>query len=395
MENLRNQLEDWKNLILNNQSIPPDLTPYNLPGVTKQNIVDHLETIINLSKKVNLGNSEIDALVNTFISPILFTLNTYKAPFPSNPMGYLPSIIDYLKQLYFIFGFYIPLTSTKNTSQQMLSKIISEEGLKLTQLEDITKLKENAIDLSNKVKTDYQNIQQTQTNVISTYNEINSKNTEIQKIHNEILQSHNETLKNVDLIKDNKQQLVTINEELNKENKELKDLIKKNKEQQKEIDRILGRANQAGLAGSFRKRKTELLWMMLIWSVLLIGSISGLVYYLNVHIIKLILDNTDITKVILSTVLLRSLILVPFGIAIFITSKQYNLAFRLHEEYAFKEAAAMAFEGYKKETENSGTNDGTLLDDLVNTLMNNLSRNPSDIFEKKQSKIIYPVKKED
>lgn len=59
------------------------------------------------------------------------------------------------------------------------------------------------------------------------------------------------------------------------------------------------------------------------------------------------------------------------------SAKQYGYTARLREDYAYKEASAMSFEGYKRE---AGESSAEMLEKLLEVSINNFSDNPIRIY---------------
>ena len=66
--------------------------------------------------------------------------------------------------------------------------------------------------------------------------------------------------------------------------------------------------------------------------------------------------------------------------------RNYMLAVRLGEDYAFKEAISTAFEGYRREMKDvGGEAEGTPLNTLCQNVLKALAERPGRIYESKQS----------
>ena len=76
-------------------------------------------------------------------------------------------------------------------------------------------------------------------------------------------------------------------------------------------------------------------------------------------------------KELLAALLYRLPVVAPVVWLAWFAAKQYGYASRLSEDYAYKAASAMAFEGYKRES----TDDATKLK-LLETAINNFGDNP-------------------
>jgi hypothetical protein len=197
-------------------------------------------------------------------------------------------------------------------------------------------------------------------------NEINEtfKNSE-QIIEN--ISDREETTKDLsDAIEDTK---ILITEHSEK----LKDIIKNSIDQQKIIKNNIDDSNKAGLAGSFKRRKDDLKTSIILWSIGL-GISLILMFIIS---IKYILPeiNNGYEKFLAKLPLIGPLIWSAWFCA-----KQFGLNNKIREDYAFKYASAMAYEGYKKETREV---DEEMLKTLMEKSINNFSENPLRLITEK------------
>lgn len=157
------------------------------------------------------------------------------------------------------------------------------------------------------------------------------------------------------------------------------EIITKNEEHQKEIQATLEGASKHGLAGSFYTRKKELGWNIWFWVGGTIMSILLLVAVSYILIVPLIEnpDNFDI-KLLLARIPVFSA-LVWLG---WFCAKQYGFTSRIREEYAFKYAIAMAFEGYKKESLEVNQD---LLDNLLRLTLSSVAVSPVSYYDAKNN----------
>lgn len=138
-----------------------------------------------------------------------------------------------------------------------------------------------------------------------------------------------------------------------------------------QVDELLGDANRTGMAASFTARREALLTPMWIWGVVFIGTLIGLSIIGLKYIEPLIVDanwEQIPAKLALTTPLIW---LGWFAV------KQYGFTTRLREDYAYKEASAKSFEGYKREA----GQDPEMLKRLLETAIENLGQNPIRIYD--------------
>lgn len=162
----------------------------------------------------------------------------------------------------------------------------------------------------------------------------------------------------------------------------LKDELEDNKKTQKKlfeefesyrdtIDGLLGDANRTGMAASFTERKKELYYPMVSWLMLFSASIVGLTG-IGIYYLAPLLKSGKLEQIPF-----RLSLTAPFIWLGWFSAKQYGYISRLREDYAYKEASAKAFEGYKRETNQSNPE---LLKNLLETAIKNLGDNPIRIY---------------
>jgi hypothetical protein len=169
-----------------------------------------------------------------------------------------------------------------------------------------------------------------------------------------------------------KRELLAIKEELITQSN-------KNAEQQADIQGTLDNANRMGMAGSFKSRKDELSKPILIWSIVFVSSVA--IIFLIGHF--LIYPYLSKATTFSETELIAKIALVfPFIWLAWMSAKQYGYLSRIREDYAYKYASAMAFEGYKKHTKEINPN---LLERLLAVSIENLAQNPIRLYNTKDN----------
>jgi len=154
--------------------------------------------------------------------------------------------------------------------------------------------------------------------------------------------------------------------------------IELDKKIQKEIQQTLQDVNKHGMAGAFLKRKLELKWTAVTWGVLSVISI-GILITISYIFANAILDATDMD-------ILKHLFKIPSVIAgvwlAWFCIKQFGYTIRIREDYSFKYAISMAFEGYKNETREINED---LLAKLLEVTVANISTNPIMLYNTKSN----------
>ncbi len=140
------------------------------------------------------------------------------------------------------------------------------------------------------------------------------------------------------------------------------------------IEQTLRMASKYGMAASFKERKDELKLSIGIWAGIFISAMLGIfitgIFYIVPHLQKEGVTSPADWAVKIS--LIAPLIWVGW-----MSARQYGYISRIREDYSFKYASALAFEGYKKEAAEVNAD---LLKDLLEVATNNMSLNPLRIY---------------
>ena len=201
-------------------------------------------------------------------------------------------------------------------------------------------------------------------NIQNLKDEISNKQLEITKLKTEIEQIQ---------VKSKESQLL-----INNFSNTLTEQLKINGKQQDYIQKTIEDVSRAGMAGSFKKRKDELRWTQFTWSFLTIISVGGLIW-LSYSIMRPFLDGQEINfnQLYLKIPVIASAVWLGW-----FCSKQYGFTARIREDYAYKYAISLAFEGYKNETRQI---DEDLLQKLIHLTIFNISKSPVSIFDTKNN----------
>lgn len=146
------------------------------------------------------------------------------------------------------------------------------------------------------------------------------------------------------------------------------------------IDRLLGDANRTGMAASFTNRRWWLLAPLSGWLLIFGISIVGLLYMGITFIAPLLVDTK--TSVPWEQLPMRLALTAPFIWLGWFSARQHGFTSRLREDYAYKEASAKSFEGYKREAKEV---DPEMLKKLLEQAIKNLGDNPIRIYDGKNN----------
>jgi chromosome segregation ATPase len=171
--------------------------------------------------------------------------------------------------------------------------------------------------------------------------------------------------------------------------KQLEELIER-------VEGLLPGATSAGLASSFSKQKSRFEPQQSRWLWTFVGCISGLVVIafpsflsaIGINLFGHVVEQTwDAT---LRNLALRLPIVLPLVWLAIYAGRNYMLAMRLEEDYAYKEAISTAFEGYKREMEKIVTGDianPTPIAILSTNILRAIAERPGRIYESKHQDI--------
>ena len=152
-------------------------------------------------------------------------------------------------------------------------------------------------------------------------------------------------------------------------------LFKEFEDRREQISGYLENANKVGLAKSFQDKRKELTTTWRLWAGAFALGILALSLIGWFGLLPLIRDSKTDMVAIASRFILSS----PVIWFTWFAARQYGHVLRISEDYAFKEAAAMAFAGYRNEV----AADPELLKLLQESAIKNFGANPSKLLLKK------------
>ncbi len=152
-----------------------------------------------------------------------------------------------------------------------------------------------------------------------------------------------------------------------------------NDAQQIEIQNTLDNANRMGMAGSFKSRKEELNYPIRVWGVVFVVAILA-IFATSYYFVTPYINSAE--EINYFEVVMKIALISPFIWLAWMSVKQYGYLSRIREDYAYKYASAMAFEGYKKHAVEI---DEDLLKQLIQVSIDNLSQNPIRLFNAKDN----------
>ncbi len=364
--------EKWEAI----SNVPEDLAPQGYPGLTKQSITTALGGLCELSQSLaNATEYEPSPISKINLNAQLLNLKgLIDSHIPSNPMAHLPALLGVIESIQNTLlkwcdegigrakrGAYNPTPTSRIAEGIALVKNV--EGL-FKQIKEYQEISSQLI----------QRITEQEEKIGTSSQAIDELLSASQSTSESIASAKEKAIEGSGKIAEITDDFGTLKAELDANKLEQQKLFAQFEQYKKQVVEILGGANQAGMAGSFIARKEKLGWAMGFWAFIFIISIGYLVWSGGD---ALALVKAD--KELLAALFYRLPVVAPVIWLAWFAAKQYGYASRLSEDYAYKAASAMAFEGYKRES----TDDATKLK-LLETAINNFGDNPIRIYDGKQ-----------
>lgn len=269
------------------------------------------------------------------------------------------------------------LIKDKSSSiEDEVAKIVSGSQESVTLLTTLNSIKTELSATNEKSKEILKNVSEIEASAQESEETINELSPQLKTTYNEA----KEIQKNIVINDEKILKLITLLDEkvktVDKTQATLLEQLDKDEELQEQIQQTLQDVNKHGMAGAFLKRKNELRWTVFIWgllSVLAMGVLIGVSYKFAIHIMDVEVFD-----------FVRNLFKIPSVIAgvwlCWFCAKQFGYTIRIREDYSFKYAISMAFEGYKNETREIDEN---LLKKLLEVTVANISINPVVLYNSK------------
>lgn len=355
--------------------IPDDLSPWNLPGVSKTDIENAFNRILFLASAFTPKSQEAASLMRVSAAPRLTTISQAIAGFPQNPAAYTINIFTQLSALAEQFTgatTFEGRTEIKRASKKMLDDIAVVNA-------DLTRAAALYSELRashTEYRTNLQQVAESKSALANTAEQA-AKDAEV------VIQASAEAIQALAGLKEKTaraQELHHQFSDLVSESKDLKghleEITSLNQKQQKTIQNNLEDSNRVGLAASFNKRKEDLLVPLSVWGTLLVSSLAGIALLGAFFILP------EIKAADWATFLFKLPITAPFIWLAWFSGIQYRQLSNIREDYAFKNATAMAFAGYSKEA----AIDPALTKELLQKSIETFSQNPLRLFENDKTK---------
>lgn len=375
----------------NSAHIPDDLAPFGLPHVKKIDITQYLKEQIEFFKKDN----QFGRVFNNFDRQFIYNeinieanqqnFNTWFANVPGNAAGHVPPIVSTLQSWRSNFiqrNMFSPAEMKSVSDEERVAvRNLFEQIIKLgTERNEVAALQKELMDMRNRSlelattlerSVETVRLRRDETEVLA--GKIASTSTDL----NDLTVKTNVSL---GAITESIGHLDKKREDLDKLHDELGNAAKHSIAQAALIETTLAAANRVGLAKAFENRRKDLDTPLYIWGGIFLATIIGLCSLGGFVIFPNLIGKSG------ANLYEHLLIEIPMTIPLiwlgYFSGSRYSYIEKVREDYAFKEATALSFEGFKTETSNV---DKELLSQLLSISIENFGQNPIRLYEKKNS----------
>lgn len=357
-------------------NVPDDVTTWGFPNLGKQIIGDTIGGMAEMAALLAANDSYQPTPISIAnLQQNLIKLKTYVTQHvPGNPQAHIPGLLTLIEQCEAtIRGWLIEADHSGDLAAHAFTGRLAEAVSRMKDSEKIYSFlvasDEELKKFVSQAKLDIESIGNTKTSVTGLHTEIETSSSAVAKL---MTQANTDSTQISTLVSD----FTSLKAELEANRQEQKELFAKFEANKQRVDDLLGDASRTGLAASFKKRKDELLLPLAIWGLAFVISI-WLLYSVGAELVLPSLRDADWTQA-----LIRMPLTAPFIWAGWFAARQYGYTIRLREDYAFKEAAALSFEGYKREM---GETYPQMKERLLDISVKNFGENPLRIYEGKNN----------
>ena len=352
-------------------SIAEDFSGWGMPGLTKQLVSDSIGGLTKMADELaHIENFEPDLVTNSFVQITLITnLRAYVTQhIPSNPQPHISGLLEQIERIRSTLWRWI---EEANAKEEISAHLINQLSEAVSRMDDASRIFEILKDNKAAIESSASQSQDDAAKISSFKTDIESQHSETASLNSQIKAFHEEAQTNVQQISTQVSEFANLKSELNVNKQNQETLFQEFEANRDQVNRLLEDTNRATMAASFVTRKNELRIPIIIWSLVFGGSILALIFVAKLYIAPSI-DTNDWYAVLKKLPLTAPLVWLGW-----FSAKQYGYTIRLREDYAYKVASAMAFEGYKREATET---DPELKKKLLDTAISHLSDNPLRIF---------------
>lgn len=368
---IQQQFEQLKDSWSGITNVPDDLASWGFPGLTRQGISDALGGMAEMAGLLAQREEfEPNATSRHALLQNIANLRAYITQhIPNNPQPHIPGLLPLIEQARQTLRHWLDesdrpnkraipaLTeriaeaiSRMNDAEQLHRALVTAHELATSSTRDLTSNAKTAETLVEAIKehrgssaADAEEAEKFRTRAVADAEEISSLVADFRALKTELVESQ------------------TTQQKLFTEFEAYRD----------KVEAVLADANRTGMAGSFITRKNELTGDIKLWRNVFTLALMGLAVLGFFYIAP------SISSQKWEEVLLRLPITGPFVWLGWFAAKQYGYAVRLREDYSYKVASAMAFEGFKREVLEG---DELMQQKLLETAVANFGDNPLRIY---------------
>jgi len=394
MQQFRASLTRLKTLI--EQKVPDGNDVYGTPGVSRASLLAALDAAYRLSMEIKEGDEtrfEVIGLKRT-AAALYKSLKDFLDLDPSEQDkraigfgGFLDNLIALIhvtKLTYFV------VAKNGMRDDEELARIRSTIA-DLTVLSDDFKAKQTEVASEvgsitatiDAINTHHKNAEQATTELKQWHDTASTQYAEIDKTHKAITGWDEEIKERSDDFDAQSKQIVELTaaaaqcrDKLSadaatgeKHAEVLTKVAREHRELIEEIRLTLEGANRVGMAASFNARKRELRWEEGVWQTVFVGAMASIVAAVYWLVLPSITDATTHWSELVGELGIVS----PLIWLGWFAAKQYGYTSKIREDYAFKAASAMAYEGHKKAAREANKDLESM---LLEFSMYNMAQNP-------------------
>ena len=398
----------WKSLE-QNRPAEMDFTPFGYPTVKGshfQNVFTRWsETIAASIIKTKSNNEDEGQVADAVLTRLFRDLKAQVDAAHSNGVGWLLSSSTFLQLVAEIQAFMTQYVERRISLRKELLKFAETQlSSELLTVEKAAPLAQTIISQQTQIKQDAEVVEQVKVASEAIQGELetlkSSAETDIAELKKHWEESNAEISQHSNDAIATKAELQAVNDELRETLTATKAVLKAIEAQGEKSDasiktgealiaqtnekltKALSDINRQALAGAFDARAKECNLERITWVLLFLLAIALLLFF-GVYLTK----GLDPTAAFNYNNLLRSLPFVAPTIWLgWLSARQAGLLGRIHQDYAYKAATAVAFEGYKKEVEASA--DPALKTQLLEMTVRTFGENPIRIFSKSDDHVL-------
>jgi chaperonin cofactor prefoldin len=289
------------------------------------------------------------------------------------------------------------IASVRKTAEEASNAIATHQGKVSVSVSSIEALKEELENLSQQVRASSKAVEADISGIVVLKGQADSHLGDIRKASSEgqgLLENSKAISDSIEKYqvsaKSSSESIADISKKVSETDSRVLDYEEKISKLQKSFHEIKGQvegllpgATSASLASSFRTQKERFKAPQHKWMVTFITCIGVLVVIATVGIIEG--QKQETWDSILRVIVQRLPLMLPLIWLALYAGRQYMLAQRMEEDYAFKEAISTAFEGYKRELGSiqKGISPDSPLLALCHSVLSALNRRPGRIYEGK------------